>query len=90
MSVYMEAGDPRRHGYAQCHRCGTWLRPERLGESPAWGPDRPDFVVCLDTAWCSKAANVGKGELTGDTGDVVAVATAAWHGADCACEGCWP
>lgn len=54
-----QAGDPRRHGYVRCARCGTWRPDEATVLLVVEGE------VCVDRAWCSRQAGVGKGELTG-------------------------
>jgi hypothetical protein len=54
-----------RYGYGQCYRCKT-LRPEKeLREVPISLLSGGDAVVCSDAAFCSRAADVGKGELDG-------------------------
>ena len=54
-----------RHGYAQCDRCKT-LRPAVALVKVAPEGATDEAVRCVDEAFCSRAAGVGKGELTGD------------------------
>ena len=48
---------PADHGYCRCSRCGT-QRPKGglvfVGDAPP---------VCIDTAFCTRAAGVGLGKL---------------------------
>lgn len=58
MSERLDAtGHPRNFGYATCSRCGC-QRPKGgllyLGDAPP---------VCVDVAFCSRAAGVGLGKL---------------------------
>lgn len=64
----LPAGHPRNHGYEKCSRCKSWRRVEGLESVPdaamtaATGVPT-SMLVCMDAAWCSSQAGVGKGIL---------------------------
>ncbi|GMV19070.1 MAG: hypothetical protein AMXMBFR56_72940 [Polyangiaceae bacterium] len=57
---------PSDQGFVRCSRCGTWRRAEFVARTPA-RDGLETLPACVDVAWCSKQAGVGKGELTGAT-----------------------
>lgn len=72
---------PASHGYVQCARCGTWRRPEGVARTPA-REGLETLPACVESAWCSAQAGVGKGRLEADTGspDAKRLPDDAWSG----------
>lgn len=58
---------PDKHGYQQCLRCGSRRPLKALGEPLALQVAKAlgfeGGRVCLDEAYCSKAAGVGRGAM---------------------------